>query len=276
MLTLLQILEIGLPLAYAAIFAIYLRHFLTPSTDAARPFVGSQLLYGALGVHLGYLTMLSMEVNHLPVASRAEFLSLVALCIGLVYAFVERKHSDPNTGVFFLPLVVTTQAWSSILMDPSVPHSLLEANPIYGIHVIFTVFGFTALAISALYALMYILLSRQLKSRNLGLIFRRLPSLNILEKMSRLATLCGILFLGIGLATGHFLAVYVLENFNFFDPKIVITYVAWAAYAIGYAVVKWRGISGLRMGYLSLAGYLTLIASMVVVNSFLSTFHSFQ
>ncbi len=274
---LLQILEAGLPLSYAAIFVLYLRHFLKPGGhEADRPFLGSQLLYGTLGVHLAYLGLLSYQVDHLPVASRAEFLSVLALCIGLVYAFVERKHRDANTGVFFLPLIIGAQGWSSLLMDPSAPHSILEANPVYGIHVIFMVFGFTALAVSALYALMYILLARQLKSHQLGLIFRQLPALNILEKMSRLATLCGIILLGLGLGIGHYLAMYVLENFNFFDPKIVITYVAWATYAVGYLVVKTKGISGLRMGYLSLGGYLALITSMVVVNTFLSTFHSFQ
>ena len=276
MLTLIQTLEIGLPLLYAAVFAVYLRHFLKPSKDRSQPFLGSHLLYTALGTHLAYLSVLSLHTEHLPVSSRAEFLSLVALCIGLVYALVERKHGDPNTGVFFIALTLATQAWSSILMEPSTPYPLLEEHSIYGVHVLFTVFGFTALALSALYALMYVLLSRQLKSRNLGVIFRRLPPLNILEKMSRLATICGIVLLGIGLATGHFLALYVLDDFDFFDPKIVITYVAWTAYALGYLLVKVRGLSGLRMGYLSLAAYSTLIAAMVVVNSFLDSFHSFQ
>lgn len=275
MLIVLQIAEIILPLLYAAIFAVYLRQFLTHSERGDR-FPGSLLLYGTLGFHLTYLTAHSVYLHHFPVSSRAEFLSLVALCIGLVYAFAERKHKEANTGVFFIALIVATQGWSSILMEPSTAHPLLHENPIYGIHVIFTVFGFTALAVSALYALMYVLLSRQLKSRNLGMIFRRLPPLNTLENMSRLSTICGIAFLGLGLATGHFLALYVLDDFSFMDPKIIITYIAWALYAAGYLIVKWRRLSGLRMGYLSLGAYLALIASMVIVNSFFNTFHSFQ
>lgn len=276
MLTLIQTLEIALPLLYAAVFAVYLRHFLRDSTPTKNLFIGSRLLYGALAIHLGYLGIRSIHIDHLPVGSRAEFLSLVALCIGLVYALVERKHQEANTGVFFIALIVATQAWSAILMKPPAPPELLTEHPVYGVHVLFTVFGFTALAVSALYALMYILLSRQLKSRNLGVIFRRLPPLNTLETMSRLATLCGIVLLGIGLATGHFVGMYILDDFDFFDPKIVITYVGWVAYAAGYLVVKIRGLSGLRIGYLALGGYLALICAMVVVNTFASTFHSFQ
>lgn len=276
MLTVIQLLEIGLPLLYAAAFAVYLRHFLNESNTSARPIVGSQLLYGALGIHLGYMVVRGIHLDHIPVSSRAEFLSLVAFCIALIYAFVDRKYGEANTGVFFIALALATKSWSSIIMEPSAPAELLVDYPIYGVHVLFTVFGFASLAVSALYALMYILLSRQLKSRNLGLIFRRLPPLNSLEKMSRLATLCGIILLGIGLATGHFVGLYILDEFSFLDPKIVITYVAWIAYALGYVIVKTRGLSGLRMGYLALGGYLTLIAAMVVVNTFAATFHSFQ
>ena len=276
MLTLIKTIEIALPLMYAAVFAVYLRQFLDESARELPTFLGSKLLYGVLGVHLGYLVMHGVHIEHIPVSSRAEFLSLAAFCIALVYAFVERSHREADTGVFFIALAVATQTWATILIKPTEAPQLLSEHPTYGVHVLFTVFGFTALAVSALYALMYILLSRQLKSHNLGVIFRRLPPLNSLEKMSRLAMLCGIIFLGVGLATGHFVATNALDDFDFFDPKIVITYVAWVAYALGYVVVKIRGLSGLRMGYLALGAYLLLIASMVVVNTFASTFHSFQ
>ena len=272
-------MEIGLPLLYGAVFLVYLRYFLDDSTSTQGVFPGAYLLYGALTIHLGSFLLRSLHFDHLPVSSRPEFLSLVALCIGLVYALVERKHGDANTGVFFVALMVATQTWATILtlsVESAAPPELLTEYPIYGVHVLFTVFGFTALAVSALYALMYILLSRQLKARNLGVIFRCMPPLNSLEKMSRLATLCGIVLLGIGLATGHFVGMYMLDDFDFFDPKIVITYVAWAAYAGGYLFIKLRGLSGLRIGYLALGGYLTLIVAMVVVNTFASTFHSFQ
>lgn len=276
MLTLLQVLEIALPLAYAVVFAVYLRHFLSPSEGDDAPFVGSRLLYAALTGHAGYLVALSIHADHLPVASSAEFLSLVAFCVGVVYAFAERKHGDPNTGVFFIALAVAAQTWSSVIMEPAPPHPLLDEYAVYGLHVVFTVFGFTALAVSALYALMYLLLARQLKSHNLGLIFRRLPPLNTLENMSRLSTLCGIVLLGIGLATGHFVALYVLDDFDFLDPKIVITYIAWTAYVAGYILVKIRGLSGIRMAYLSVLGYLALIGAMIAVNTFAPTFHSFS
>lgn len=276
MLQAIDILEVVLPLIYAGVFAVYLRHFLQPQDSAKRPFRGTQLLYGTIALHVGYLSFRSVVFHHFPVSSRAEFLSLVALCVAVVYAFAETRHRQPGTGVFFISIALLFQFLSALLIEPVTTHPLLHENPIYGIHVIFMVLGFTALAISALYALMYLLLARQLKSRDLGVIFRRLPPLSTLENMSRLATVSGIVLLGVGLALGHYMALYVFESFNFFDPKVLITDIAWLAYLLGYIVVRVRGLSGRRMGYLSLACYLVFVASMVVVNTFSTTFHSFQ
>jgi ABC-type transport system involved in cytochrome c biogenesis permease subunit len=94
--------------------------------------------------------------------------------------------------------------------------------------------------------------------------------------MSRIATITGIILLGIGLALGHFVAIYILEDYNLWDPKIVIMDAAWAAYFVGFLVVKLRGLSGIRMGYLSLAAYLGLLLMMILSNMLTSSFHSFQ
>ena len=277
MLTLITAFELALPVTYAVTFGLYLKHFFRGPGRATTPIRASYVLYATLIVHVAYEVARGLHIEHIPVSSSAEFLSLVALCIGLVYAIVEWRHDDPNTGPFFMALAVATQTWSSLIMAPSTPPDLLLDHPTYGIHVLFTVFGFTALAVSAIYALMYILLSRQLKSRQLGTIFQRLPSLNVLEKMGKLSTLFGVLFLGVGLLTGHLLAIYVPGiELNLLDPKIAVTYLAWLAYVIGLVATWLRGLSGLRMAYLGLTGYMALIASMVVINSFLSSFHSFQ
>lgn len=273
MLPLIQVLEVLLPILYGGAFVLYLREFLRGSEGSR--FLGPQLLYSTVAVHGAYLVLRSVVFYHFPISNRAEFMSVTALCVGLLYAFLETRHKESQTGVFFISIAFLFQLIASFLMENTTAHPLLHENPVYGLHVIFMVFGFASLAISALYALMYIMLAKQLKSRSLGVIFQRLPPLNTLENMSRLATICGIVLLGVGLGAGHFVAVWVLEDFNLLDPKILITYIAWFAYVVGFIIAKWRGLSGLRMGYLNLFGYLGLIVSMIVVNTFLTSFHSF-
>lgn len=274
--TLLQIIEVVLPLLYLVALGLYAWHFFEDEERSAR--LGRRLLYGLLALHVSYLAARGLELHAWPLGSKAEFLSILALSITAVYAVTERGEEDSHTGMFFLGIALPFQAASSLLMEEvdATTHPLLLEHPIYGIHVVFTVLGFAALAVGALDAVMYILLSRQLKNRSLGLFFRRLPPLMKLENMSRLATVSGIFLLGAGLALGHFVALYVLEDFNPWDPKIVVMDLAWAAYLVGYVIVRLRGLGGLRMGYMSLAAYLILMVTMILSNVVLNSFHSFQ
>ncbi len=273
MTSVLDILEILLPALYAVTFALYFRHFLNP--DSEKQFYGSSLLKATLGVHVGYLLVRGVQLSHFPFATGAEFSSMLSLSIAAIYVLVETRHRDPNTGIFFLGPVFLFQLVSSVLMSDVAVVPVQTRHSIFGLHVIFTVFGFAALSISAIYALMYVLLSRQLKSRDLGVIFRRLPPLSTLENMSKLATVAGVILLGIGLALGHWVALEQ-GSLSQIDPIIVAADLIWLAYFLGLIVVSVRGLSGLRMGYLSLLGYIVLVGTVFIIVTVSGAFHSFQ
>jgi ABC-type uncharacterized transport system permease subunit len=274
MTSILDILEFLLPALYAVNFALYFRHFLNPDTD--KPFFGSRLLKGTLAVHVGYLVLRGVLLEHFPIAGRAEFLSVLAISITAIYVLVETREKDPNTGIFFLGLIFLFQLASSVLVGDMVDYPVQTRHPVFGVHVVFTVFGFAALSLSALYALMYILLSRQLKSRDLGVIFRRLPALSTLENMSKLATLAGVVLLGIGLALGHWVALDQGVSLAMLDPIIIAADLIWLAYFLGLIIVWVRGLSGLRVGYLSLIGYIVLIGTVFLIMTVSGAFHTFQ
>ena len=274
MTSVLDILEFVLPALYAVTFALYFRHFLKPDTEDG--FVGSTLLKGSLGIHVGYLVLRGVLLEHFPFATSAEFLSVLAVSITGIYVLVETRHKDPNTGIFFLGLIFLFQLASSVLVGDMADYPVQTRHPVFGVHVLFTVFGFAALSLSAIYALMYVLLSRQLKSRELGVIFRRLPPLSTLENMSKLATVAGVIVLGIGLALGHWVALDQGATLSVLDPIIIVADLIWLAYFVGLIVVSVRGLSGLRVGYLSLFGYIVLIGTVFIIITVSGAFHSFQ
>lgn len=267
-------LNIALPFGYAATWGLYIRHFFQP--DDQSQFLGTRSLYGVVVLHTLFLVLRGVQQSAFPLASKAEFLSLLALSIAAIYALAETKEQESHTGMFFLSIGFLFQLSGSLLLEPPGSHALLLEHPIYGIHAVLMVFGFAALAVGALYAVMYILLARQLKSRSLGVFFKRLPPLSKLEGMSKLATLSGIALLGMGLLAGHFVAIVVLPTFNMWDPKIVLTNIIWLAYLIGFIIIRVRGLSGLRIGYLSVFAYLTLMIGMIASSVLTTTFHSFQ
>ncbi|AWV89561.1 cytochrome c biogenesis protein CcsA [Bradymonas sediminis] len=270
----LNILELALPALYALTFGVYYRQFFGEDAQGDR-FFGSFMLKGTLAIHVGYLIYRGITLAHFPIATGAEFMSMLAASIAAIYVLVETRHNNPNTGIFFIGLITLFQLFSSILITDISTYPDRMTHSVFGVHIIVTGLGFAALSLSAIYALMYVMLSRQLKARNLGVIFRRLPPLATLENMSKLATIAGVILLGIGLALGHWFALEQGVSLTTLDPTIIAADLIWLAYFLGLIVVSVRGLSGLRMGYFSLFGYVALVGTIVVILSVSGALHSF-
>lgn len=277
----LKVFEISLPLLYASALGLHGYHFLREDSATSAGERGNmadwaaRLTWLTLSVHAAYLAARGLAHHAWPFTSKAEFLSWLALAITVIHASAERKERVRHTGIFFLGIAFPFQLGASVLMEPPTTHPILLEHPVYGVHVAFTLMGFAALAVGALYAMMFILLSRQLKARALGLIFRRLPPLVKLEGFSKASTVAGIFLLGAGLCTGHFVAIYSVGSYSPWDPKVIITDLAWVGYLVALFVIKVRGLSGLRIAYMSLVAYAALMGAMIA-SSLLTTAHSFQ
>lgn len=274
-------MEIALPLLYVTALGLHGYHFVREDRSAGEAERSkmadwaARVTWGTLAIHAAYLGARGAAHHAWPFTSKAEFLSWLALAITIIHAFTERKERARHTGVFFLGIALPFQLGASVLMTPPTTHPVLLEHPIYGIHVAFVLLGFAALAVGALYAMMFILLSRQLKARSLGLIFRRLPPLLKLEAFSKHSTVAGIFLLGAGLIAGHFVAIYSVGSYSPWDPKVIVTDLAWIGYMVALFVIKVRGLSGLRIAYMSLVAYAALMGAMIA-SSLLTTAHSFQ
>ncbi len=279
--TVLTLLDWFLPIAYLALWTVHARTFRLP-LDQDRPtwlerITGKIPLMIMLAIHAGYTILRGLAQQAWPLSNKAEFFSLLALSILAVWLFTQRDEEDAQTGIFFLGITATFQLFACALMIPikDTTHPILHENPIYGVHVLFMVLGFAALAVGAIDAIMYILLARALKNREMGLVFQKLPPLIRIEETSKRATVTGIFLLGIGLSLGHIVALYGLDSVNPWDPKIVLTDLAWLAYIVGMITIKLKGLGGLRMGYLSLAAFIILMLTVAISSLYLPSFHSF-
>lgn len=260
---LLEILDIALPLGYLAVFALYVREFLRGDPDEADDSAGNSraALYGLIAVHTTYFVLRGIELGFMPFGSKADFLSLVALSIGTVYAFIEQRQQHGQTGAFFVAPALVGQSIASVFMEYSTKHPLLLENPVYGVHVIFMVLGLTALAVGALYSVMFLLLSQQLRARELGMFFKRLPPLMKLERMSRLGTITGTALLGFGLGLGYLVGISI-PDFDAFSPKIILTNVIWLGYLIGLLLSRVRGFSGVQMSWATMIWFTLFLISV--------------
>jgi ABC-type uncharacterized transport system permease subunit len=270
-----------LPIAYLALWLVYLRIFLGAYGGAAR--WSRRVLGGTLALHVLVVLARVAAWHRLPMATTSEFLSLLALSILAIYSIVEARLKVRATGYQVIALALLVQLLSSLLFETKTPDSPLLHDPGYVGHAVLVLLAYTALSIGFLYSLLYLIQARQLSRRHFGLFFRRLPSLEVLERMSVGAVQLGVPLLLGGLLTGHVWLTSLANRVEWeapvplshLDPKILASWTVFFFYAAGLVLHRGFGWRGRRMNILSIIAFLALVCGIGLVDHFASSFHEF-
>ena len=214
-----QPLNVVLPILYGLALMCYSIYFTTGKLHFSH--WAQKSLAAALIMHVLYFIARS-NFQYFPITNSFDSLSMVAFSIAMIQLIIERTSGEGKTGFFFISIAFVFQASASMFHVVDIHIHELLTNPIFGIHVFLTLVGISALAISAIYGLMYWMLAKQIKSHNLGIIYRGMPPLDQLEAMGRLSSILGLVSLGFGLIMGHFYAYRVLGILFPPDLKIII------------------------------------------------------
>ena len=279
---LLSVFHVLIPVIYLVVFAGYLWQFWTDHPTAHR--LCTCVAVVVMFVHTACMIIKSVALGRLPMGSPLEFMSALALAILATYLIIEKRTSAKNTG-----FLVTGTAFLLVLLAnffgaPAPKASPFLQDPGFASHAILVLLAYTALSLSFLYAVLYLILARQLMQRQFGLLFRRLPSLDTLERMSVGGAELGVPLLFLALSLGH-LWLYDLADrvdpematqLSPYDPKILITWVIFLVYMVGLAGHRLLGWRGRRMSVLAVAGYLILVAATGIVHHFFPSFHNFK
>jgi ABC-type uncharacterized transport system permease subunit len=267
-----RLLNTLLPIVYALTVLAYLADFVREDPQAAR--VGRGLLQAAVVLHAAYLALRTAAYGHVPLASVFEVLTSVAFGLALVYLYVETRSGIATTGTFVIAFVFAFQTVSSAFVSAPESFPSVLRSPLFALHTAAAVLGHTAFAVSAVYGALFLLLHHELKASRFGIVYRRLPPLDVLARMSLRAWSLGLAFLTATILIG---AVWAAGSYPAFasDPKVVLTFVVWAVYAGGLWLQQRQGWPGRRTMYVSLAGFVLMVASMAAVRLFLPSFHWF-
>jgi ABC-type uncharacterized transport system permease subunit len=212
-------------------------------------------------------------------AANCEILSVVAISSAVVYWAIELVTNDRRAGVFVFLLIFLLQYTSSTFLQGMIAQAGdLDLHLKYGwgrLHVLPAALAYTGLAFGAVYATLYLVGQRNMKHHNFGLLFDRLPPLDLLGRMSFQSLLVGFGFMTITMITGAVLSCQYGSGHDTTAihskllAKIVIGSTAWVICAVdvfGKYVLKWS-IS--RVSSIALAGFL-IIAALFVTSLALS------
>jgi len=269
-----DILVVALPVLYAGIVAVYAVTFFGSNSPLER--LKRPLLIILILVHFVYLNLRTFAFDHPPITTVFEILTLLAASMSVAYLYIEYRTNVRNTGLFVLFLALVFQTVSSLfikdlLVIPDYLHSML-----LGFHVSTALLGYTALALSAVYGLLYLMLYHEIRSSRFGVVYNRLPNLETLEMMSNKSEVFGFVMLGVAILVGVFWLPMVFREISYWDPKLVGTVTIWVLYAVVLGAKSKFGWQGRRTMIVALVGFGFVFLSMLVLNLYLSNFHAFK
>jgi ABC-type uncharacterized transport system permease subunit len=268
-----RLLATLLPIAYGLVGVAYVLVFFRNDPVARR--LGPRTLGITVALHAAYIALLTIELRRVPIATSFESLSALALALAVVYLVQERRSGTPYTGALFVPLVFLCQTVASAFINPTVEIKPILQSPLFGLHIAGALLGYSGFAVSAIFGLLYLMLYYELRAHRFGIIYQRLPSLDVLSGMNWRAAMFGLGCLTLAIGAGALMSLQVYPQF-WQDPKVWLSVLTWFVYAICLLVRTAGGWQGTRMAYFTIAGFLLVVFSMLAANRLFPSFHDFR
>lgn len=227
-------------------------------------------------LHTAAIAYRYVAAGHLPVTSMHEAASFFAWSIVLIFFFLEFRYKIGIMGSFILPIVFLVMLSSAFLpraMAPLTPS--LQSHWLW-IHAIFAFAGIAAFAVAFGISIMYLHQEHYLKSKHLGSLYHRLPSLQVMDEINHKLINIGFPFFTMAIITGALWAESAWGRFWRWDPKEVWSLITWLIYALVFHLRLAAGWRQKRAAVLSIIGFIVVLFTFFGVNLLLKSIHSFQ
>lgn len=257
---------------YALSVALYLFYLVRARASVAT--AGLVTAIGAFLLHGAVIIQNWREYGYTPTHGLAEGLSFFAWLLVLGFVVVERRYRVPVIGVFVTPVALTLVMPALLLDDPLA--TLPQALQVSGLklHILIAFIGIASFALAAGVAAMYLLLEREMKGKRFGMFFSRIPSLDRLDTINNVLVRWGFVALSITLISGAFFAKRIWGNWWTWDPKQILTLLAWVVYAGLIQARIFVGWRGRRVAVVTMLGFLILFGSFVGLKAFPISMHA--
>lgn len=218
-----RVLQALVPAAWTAAAAAYLLVFRRqdPGADRwCRP-----LAFLAAGLHVLLFAGVGLAGRPM-VASAGGVLASMGLAVAGVHLFLEGRIRTRAIGIFPVSIAVALSVAGAAANMLRVPTTELPRWST-GVHVLGAVLAYSGLLLASLYGALFLLQRRALRTRRFGLLWERLPSLELLDQFSWRSLVAAVVFLTLTIAFGHVVGRAPGLEFDYYDPKIMFTNLLW-------------------------------------------------
>ena len=190
-----------------------------------------------------------------------QALSILAFLLVALFLGVELRTRAPVLGAFLAPAAVAVWVPALWTLPPGQPASK-PWTPMLLAHVGIALTGLAVFAVATGIAVAFLLLERQMKGKHFGVLFERIPSLELLDGLNRRLVVWGFIALTLTLITGLWVAARSASG-NTFQSVEITTAVAWLVFAGLLQARLFAGWRGRRVAWLTMAGFGLLVLSFV-------------
>ena len=141
-------------------------------------------------------------------------------------------------------------------------------------HILCSLLSYAAFLIAFVSGILFLIQERQLKQKQMGLLFRQLPSLGTLDRANFLALGAGFALLSLGLSFGLLGTRVWLGRWWTGDPKEYLTVFLWVSYLLLWLVRLRATLRGRRVALLSVLGFTLVLFTVVTATWLLPSWHA--
>jgi ABC-type transport system involved in cytochrome c biogenesis permease subunit len=222
----------------------------------------SRVLGGAVVSHLGYIAVNWLMAGNLPTADIHQALAVLTLALIVMFLVSARWHQRLQVlGAFVTPVTLLLFMGAAFRRGVGpVPPEVRSA--LVPVHIGTNVLGLAAFAFAFAAGAAYLVQERQLRKKQLGGLFQRLPALDVLDTVGLRAILVGFPLLTVGVVTGTMWAVKLHGSSLGLSAAQGFGLLAWLLFA---AVLLLRFAAGWRGRKAAIGAILGFLLTVIVL-----------
>ena len=227
-----------------------------------------RILVAGFVAHLLSTIHLANKMKYLPLTNTQESLSFFSLAIVAGFIFFERRYKVTTLGSFIVPAALMMLiASSSLHAEARQLPPILQSNWFW-VHALLAFASYACFTIAAGVAIIYLIQNYFLKTKRLGGLFQKLPSLETMDDISYRCLTVGFPLLTVAIISGAIWSEQAMGSYWVWDHKQTWSLIIWLIYAAllhGRLTIGWRG---------KRAAILSIIGFIVVLFTFFAMEHS--
>ena len=193
----------------------------------------------------------------------AALITVTLLLVGSLVALLGRGSLQlAALAVFPLALVM-------LIASSALPNEVKHLSPLlqsnwFWVHALIAFISYAAFTITFAASVMYLIQQHFLKKKHFGALFRKLPSLEIMDDISYRCLTIGFPLLTVAIISGAIWSEQALGSYwNWSDKKQTWSLITWFIYAAllhGRLTTGWRGK---KAAILSIVGFFVLLTTFI-------------